>query len=61
MLITFVAYWLVALPGGYFLGVRGGFGAVGVWFALAAGLAFAGIFLAARFVFLSRRTSVPAV
>ncbi len=52
-LITLVAYWGVALPLGYLLGIRGSFGAVGVWSALAAGLAFAAIALTARFL---RRT-----
>lgn len=52
-LITLVAYWGVALPLGYLFGVRGPYGAVGVWTALAGGLAFAAIFLTARFV---RRT-----
>jgi MATE family multidrug resistance protein len=53
-LITFTAYWVVALPGGYLLGVRGPFGAVGVWAALAAGLALAAVFLAWRFTRLTR-------
>jgi MATE family multidrug resistance protein len=53
-LITFVAYWVVAIPGGYLLGVRAGFGAVGIWGSLAAGLAFAAVFLALRFVHLTR-------
>lgn len=52
--ITFIAYWVVALPGGYFLGVRGPYGAVGVWAALAAGLAFAAVFLALRFARMTR-------
>lgn len=52
--ITFVAYWLIALPGGYWWGIHERLGALGVWSALAAGLAFAGIFLAARFAFLTR-------
>lgn len=56
-LLTFVAYWLVAIPGGYFFGVSGSFGAMGIWYALAAGLAFAAVFLAWRFVRLTR----PAV
>lgn len=55
-LITFVAYWVIALPGGYLLGVRGGFGGVGVWAGLAAGLAFAAIFLTLRFARLTRRS-----
>ena len=53
-LITFVAYWVIALPGGYLLGVRGGFGGVGVWTGLAAGLGFAAVFLTLRFARLTR-------
>lgn len=52
--ITFAAYWLVALPLGYLLGIRGPFGAVGIWFAIAAGLAFAAVFLPLRFARLTR-------
>jgi MATE family multidrug resistance protein len=54
--ITFIAYWIIAIPGGYVWGQRTGFGAVGVWTALAAGLAFAAIFLGLRF---SRLTQAP--
>jgi MATE family multidrug resistance protein len=53
-LITFVAYWVVAIPGGYFLGVRGPWGATGIWAALAAGLACASCFLCWRFARLTR-------
>lgn len=52
--ITFVAYWVIALPVGYFYGVRGSGGPVGVWIALAAGLAFAGVALTWRFARLTR-------
>jgi MATE family multidrug resistance protein len=52
--ITFIAYWLVAIPGGYLLGVRGPMGAVGIWMALAAGLGVAAVFLAWRFARLTR-------
>ncbi|MCC6415531.1 MAG: MATE family efflux transporter [Opitutaceae bacterium] len=45
--ITFTAYWIIALPTGYFLGVRG-IGPMGVWYGLAAGLAFAAVLLARR-------------
>ncbi len=55
MLITFIAYWVIAIPLGYFFGVRGTSGAVGMWSALATGLAFAAVFLAWRFVRLTRR------
>jgi len=53
-LITFVAYWGLALPAGYLIGVRGGLGAGGIWGALAAGLAFAAVFLGWRFASLTR-------
>jgi MATE family multidrug resistance protein len=53
-IITFVAYWVIAIPGGYLLGVKGSFGALGIWGALAAGLAFAAIFLAWRFTRMTR-------
>lgn len=56
-LITFIAYWVIAIPGGYWIGIRGGAGAFGIWSALAVGLAFAGIFLCWRFA----RTTRPAV
>ena len=52
--ITFVAYWVIALPTAYRLGFRGGFGGVGIWWGLALGLAFAAILLGARFFRLSR-------
>lgn len=48
-LITFVAYWLVATGGGYLLGIRGGYGPVGIWAGLAGGLGFAAVFLVLRF------------
>jgi multidrug resistance protein, MATE family len=57
-LITFVAYWLIAIPGGYFFGVRDA-SPLGIWVALAAGLACAAIFFAARFARLSG-TARPA-
>ena len=53
-MITFVAYWLIALPLGYTIGVRGPLGAVGVWTGIASGLAFAAIFLSARLARLTR-------
>jgi MATE family multidrug resistance protein len=38
MLANFVAYWLIGLPVGYFLCFKLGWGAVGVWIGLCAGL-----------------------
>lgn len=52
--ITLVAYWGLALPIGYALGVHGPWGAVGVWVGIASGLAFAAVFLAVRFARLTR-------
>ncbi|MDR0353740.1 MAG: MATE family efflux transporter [Opitutaceae bacterium] len=52
--ITFAAYWLLAIPGGWFLGVRGAFGAVGIWGGLACGLAVAAVLLVWRLVRLTR-------
>jgi MATE family multidrug resistance protein len=55
--ITLIAYWGVALPLSYLLGIRGPFGAVGVWSGIAGGLAFAAIFLTVRFARLTRPAS----
>ncbi len=38
MLANFVAYWLIGLPVGYFLGFKLGWGAVGIWIGLCGGL-----------------------
>lgn len=53
-LITFFAYWVISIMGGYYFGVRGDFGAIGIWAALAAGLAFAAVLLVWRFRLLTR-------
>ncbi len=52
--ITFVSYWLLAIPGGYVLGLHTRLGAIGIWAGLAAGLAIASVLLALRFVFQTR-------
>ena len=52
--ITFVAYWLIALPGGYLLAFKLGNGPVGVWTGLAAGLGCAALLLGRRFHRLTR-------
>lgn len=54
-LITFVAYWVIALPVGYLLAFRTPLGPVGVWSGLAVGLALAAVLLAWRFHRLTRR------
>ena len=52
--ITLIAYWGIALPVGYLVGVRGPFGGQGVWMGIASGLAFAAVFLTVRFARLTR-------
>lgn len=48
-IITFIAYWLMALPLGWYLGVYLEMGARGVWYSLAAGLTTAALLLIFRF------------
>jgi len=48
-ILTFIAYWLIALPGGYLLAFKSPLGPVGVWAGLAGGLACAAGLLAWRF------------
>jgi len=45
MFSSFVAYWVIGLPLGYYLGFGRGFGAVGVWTGLAVSLAIIGTLL----------------
>ena len=52
--ITLIAYWGIALPLGYLVGIRGTLGAPGVWIGIAGGLAFAAVFLSARLARLTR-------
>jgi MATE family multidrug resistance protein len=52
--ITFTAYWVIALPGAYLLAFHTPLGPLGVWTALAAGLACAAVLLGWRFHRLTR-------
>lgn len=54
-LISFVAYWVISIPLGYFLCVKLNMGAVGMWTALGIGLTTAAILLFTRFTFLTRQ------
>ncbi|RYY36934.1 MAG: MATE family efflux transporter [Sphingobacteriaceae bacterium] len=54
-LITFIAYWIIGLPVGYFAGIYLGYGAIGVWVGLVFGLAAAAILLYIRFNKISRK------
>ncbi|MFB2935844.1 MATE family efflux transporter [Aerosakkonemataceae cyanobacterium BLCC-F154] len=49
MLIGIFAYWCIGLTSGYLLGLKLGFGGVGLWWGLALGLAVASIILTWRF------------
>lgn len=54
-LITFLAYWIIALPLGYALAFNYGYGADGIWFGLFLGLTIAGIWVFLRFIKLANR------
>ena len=51
---AFLAYWVLALPLGWWFGVRGGGGLEGIWVALAGGLAAAALVLGWRLRVLTR-------
>jgi len=53
--ITFVAYWVIALPAGYLLGFKLNMESVGIWLGLLLGLTFSAVFLYARYNKVSRR------
>ena len=54
-LITFVAYWIITIPLGYYLTVTQEMGAWGMWIALGLGLTISAVFLVTRFLKLSQR------
>jgi multidrug resistance protein, MATE family len=63
MLWTALAYWCLGLPLGWWLGLKRGLGAPGVWVGLIVGLSAAAVLLAARLVRVTRRlegNSLPA-
>lgn len=53
--ITMFAYWVVALPLGYFLGFPLKQDAIGIWIGLWAGLTMSAVLLTARFYYLVRK------
>lgn len=52
--LTALAYWGLALPGGWWLGFRTDWGPIGVWTGLAAGLIFAAVALITRYTRMTR-------
>lgn len=52
--VAFIAYWLLALPLGYFLGIHLEIGMNGIWTGLTAGLGFTAVVLSLRFKKLSK-------
>ena len=54
-LVTFISYWLVAIPSGYAFAFYFNWGVNGVWYALSLGLTLAGIFNMWRFNRLSKK------
>jgi MATE family multidrug resistance protein len=54
MVVNFIAYWLVGLPLGYYLGIMRGVGPQGLWMGLIAGLTIAAILHNIRFYMLTK-------
>ena len=53
--ITFVAYWVIALPLSYIFALKMDYGAMGIWMGLGIGLTFSAIFNLHRFLKISNR------
>lgn len=53
--ITFISYWVITIPLGYFLCVTLNMGALGMWIALGLGLTISAILLVSRFLKLSNK------
>lgn len=54
-IITFIAYWIITLPLGYFLCITEKMGAFGMWIALGLGLTVSAVLLVVRFFEMSKR------
>ncbi|WP_410221559.1 MATE family efflux transporter [Pedobacter sp.] len=55
--ITFLSYWVVGIPLGYYVGIYHGVGVKGIWYGLTFGLLAASILLFWRFQVLSKKLS----
>ncbi|WP_424963061.1 MATE family efflux transporter [Ekhidna sp.] len=54
-IVTFIAYWLIAIPIGYWFAFHGGYGVQGMWYGLSLGLTISGILHIWRFNRLSKK------
>jgi MATE family multidrug resistance protein len=54
-IVTFVSYWLIAIPGSYLLGFTFDLGIKGIWYSLSGGLTIAAIFHIVRFKYMLNR------
>lgn len=54
-IITFIAYWVIGLPLGYFLGITLHMGANGIWYGLTMGLLVSAALIFIRFHYFSKR------
>ncbi len=59
--ITFIAYWLIAFPVSYYLGLRTELGSTGIWIGLLLGLTASAIMLYLRFNYLTRKIGREAL
>lgn len=53
----FIAYWIIGLPLGYYLGFKAGYGSIGIWYGLLIGLTLTAIAMFVRFRLLLRKLS----
>ncbi|MEN8185630.1 MAG: MATE family efflux transporter [Bacteroidota bacterium] len=53
--LTFIAYWIIGFPTSYFLGIKFGYGSLGIWIGLLAGLTASSVFLFIRFNYLTNK------
>lgn len=59
-LITFISYWIIGLPAGYFMGIVLDWGIKGVWYGLTLGLLSSSILLNMRYRYISSRKLIIA-
>ena len=57
-IFTLIAYWVIALPLGYYLGFNLNWGAQGVWWGLTIGLTVSAILLSLRFIHIARPAKI---